>query len=120
MDKIAAKFSDAELSKKSKDVRELATQYGKLYDEGVAALKNNKAGEETMDAKGTLVGNEASAYMASKKTEYLEATRARTIVNDINATALETRLNAQKYMLYKEQKYFDNIEKHIGQLLGFL
>ncbi|MEI8376685.1 MAG: hypothetical protein WCJ35_28045, partial [Planctomycetota bacterium] len=119
VDKVAERFSDADLAKKSKEVRGLATQYGKLYDEGVGALKNNKAGEETMNAKGTLVGNEASAYMASKKAEYLESTNARTIVNSINATALETRLNAQKYMIYKEQKYFDNIEKHIGQLLGF-
>jgi methyl-accepting chemotaxis protein len=119
VDKIAERFNDADLGKKSKDVRALAAQFGKLYDDGVAALKSNKAGEETMNAKGSLVGDEATAYMASKKAEYLEADKARAIVNDINATALDTRLNAQKYMLHKEQKYFDNIEKCIGELLGW-
>ena len=118
VDAIAARFSDAELAKKSKDVRDLASQYGKLYDEGVAALKNNKAGETTMDAKGTLVGNEATAYMASKKTEYLEAKTALAVVNQINALALETRMNEKAYMLLKEQKYFDTIQKNIAELLN--
>ena len=91
VDKVAEQFNDAELAKKSKEVRGLAAQYGKLYDEGVAALKGNKAGEETMNTKGTLVGNEASAYMASKKTEYAEVKNALAIVNKIELFGLATR-----------------------------
>jgi methyl-accepting chemotaxis protein len=117
VDKVAEKFSDAELANKSKEVRNLATQFGKLYDEGVAALKNNRAGEETMDTKGTSVGNEASAYMASKKTEYMEAKDALAVVNRINALALETRLNEKAYMLTKEPACFETIQKSIAELL---
>ena len=117
VDKIAAAFDDQGLAKQSKDVRELASQYGKLYDAGVAALQSNKAGEETMDTKGTLVGSEATAYLASKKTEYLEAKNALAIVNRINALALETRMSEKAYMLTKEPKHFDTIEKNIAELL---
>jgi methyl-accepting chemotaxis protein len=116
VDKIAERFADADLAKKSKDVRDLATQFGKLYDQGVAAVKDNKIGEDTMDARGTLVGNEANAYLASKKTEYLEAKNALAIVNRINELALETRMNEKAYMLAKEQKYFDTIRKNIDEL----
>ena len=107
VDTIAAKFSDAELSKKSKDVRDLATQYGKLYDDGVASLKNNKAGEGTMDAKGTLVRQRGRRYMAAKKAEYLEAKTALAIVNRIESPwHWQTRYDRQKaYMVHKDQKY---------------
>jgi methyl-accepting chemotaxis protein len=117
VDKIAERFNDAELAKKSKEVRGLAAQYGKLYDEGVAALKSNKAGEETMESKGTLVGNEAGAYMASKKTEYMEAKEALAIVNRINALALETRMSEKAYMFDKELRHFEVAQKNIAELL---
>ena len=39
VDKIAERFNDADLAKKSKEVRGVAAQYDKLYDEGVAAIK---------------------------------------------------------------------------------
>ena len=64
VDKIAEQFNDADLAKKSKDVRGLVAQFAKLYDDGVAALKSNKAGEQIMSAKGQFVGDEAAKYMA--------------------------------------------------------
>ena len=117
VDKVAEQFSDSALAGKSKEVRGIAGQYGQLFDEGVAALQKNKEGETTMDAKGELVGGEAGSYMASKKTEYMQDKNALAIVNTINALALETRLNQNKYMLYKEHKYFEVIEKNIAELL---
>ena len=92
VDKIAEQFNDTDLAKKSKEVRGLAAQFGKLYDEGVAALKNNKTGEETMDLKGNLVGNEAIAYMAAKKAEYLESKDALAIVTRIESRVWEMRM----------------------------
>jgi methyl-accepting chemotaxis protein len=117
VDKVAEQFKDSALATKSKDVRGIAGQYAQLFDDGVAALKGNREGETTMNTKGELVGSEASAYMASKKTEYLEGKDALAVVNRINALALETRMNEKGYMLYKEQKYFDVIEKNIAELL---
>lgn len=117
VDKVAEQFDDAALAAKSKDVRGIAGHYGQLFDDGVAALKTNKAGETTMDAKGELVGSEASAYMTSKKAEYLEGKDALGVVNRINALAIETRMNEKGYMLYKEQKHSDIIEKNIAELL---
>jgi methyl-accepting chemotaxis protein len=116
VDKVAAEFSDEALGGKSKEVRSIATQYGQLYDRGVAALKGNNEASETMRAKGDLVGSEANAYMSSKKAEYLEAKDALAVVNRINALALETRMNEKAYILYKQQKYFDVIEKNIAEL----
>ena len=109
VDKVAEKFADAALAKKSKDVRALASQYGKLYDQGVAALKINKEGEGTMDAKGTLVGSEAAAYMASKKSEYLEAKDALAIVSSIESLAWQTRYARQKLLVEKDQKHLKTI-----------
>ena len=117
VDKIAARFNDAELSKKSKDVRDLAAQYGKLYDEGVAALKNNKVGEGTMDSKGTLVGNEAGAYMAAKKAEYLKAKDALAIVNRIESLAWQTRYARHKLKTEKDDKYLQTVVKNCQTLM---
>jgi methyl-accepting chemotaxis protein len=117
VDKVAAQFNDTALGKKSKEVRQIVTQWAELYEKGVVSIQDNSAGETTMNAKGQLVGDEASAYMASKKTEYMEAKNALAVVNRINALALETRMNEKGYMLYKEQKYFDVITKNIADLL---
>ena len=119
VDKVAAEFDDADLAKKSKEVRELANSFDKMFAQCVSDMKENSAAQLTMAEKGRAVTNEADAYMASKKTEYMEAKNALALVNQIKAVALDTRLNAQKYMLYKEQKYFDNIQKQIGELGGF-
>ena len=117
VDKVATQFNDTELAKKSKEVRLIVTQWADLYEKGVAAIQSNGTGETTMNAKGQLVGDEASGYMAAKKTEYMEAKSALAIVNQINALALETRMNEKAYMLHKQQKYFDVISKNITDLL---
>jgi len=119
VDKIADSYDDVDLAKKSQDVRALATQYGKLYDEGVAALKNNQAGEATMDEKGTLVANEAAAYMAAKKAEYLEAKNALAIVNRIESLAWQTRYARQKLKAEKNDKHLATIDKNCQTLAKY-
>ena len=118
VDKVASDFNDNNLATKSKEVRGIATNYGQLYAQGVQAIKDNRVAQKAMADKGNLVGTEAEAYVASKKAEYLEATTALAIVNDINATALDTRMNEKAYMIYKDAKYFTAIEKDIAKLLA--
>ena len=117
VDKVAERFQDVELGRKSKDVRSLAEQFGKLYDQGVAALKSNKQAAANMTAKGLAVQVEAEAYMTAKEKEYNDAKTALAVVNDVRANALEARLNANKYMLHQDAKVFEVCEKHIAELL---
>ncbi|MCE5268411.1 MAG: methyl-accepting chemotaxis protein, partial [Planctomycetaceae bacterium] len=118
VDKIAARFNDTNLATKSKDVRGIVDQYGKLYDQGVVALKGNQAGEVAMNEKGGLVNDEAAAYLTSKKTEYMEAKEALAIVNHIAALAWETRWARQKYITEKDEKLAEAVEKNCQTLLG--
>jgi methyl-accepting chemotaxis protein len=117
VDKIAADYSDADLTKKSKEVRELALQYGKLFEQGVAAIKSNTSGEVTMDAKGTLVGNEAGAYMAAKKAEYFKAKEALAIANRIESLAWQTRYARQKLKMQKDDKFLNTMAKNCQTLI---
>ncbi len=119
VDRVAEAYADVDLAKKSKEVRELALQFGKFYDQGVAALKDNKAGEETMDAKGALVGSEAAAYMAAKKAEYLESKNALAIVNRIESLAWQTRYARQKLLVEKDPKQLEAIERNCSTLASY-
>ena len=85
----------------------------------MAALKNNKTGEETMEVKGTLVGNEAGAYMAAKKAEYLQAKDALAIVNRIEALAWQTRWARMKLKCEKDDKCLDTVVKNCRTLMGY-
>ena len=117
VDQVAVQFQDAALASKSKDVRKISQQWAELYEKGVAAFQSNTTASTEMAAKGAVVGTEADAYMTAKKTEYLEAKSALALVNQINALALETRMNEKAYMLSKEQKYFAVIQTNIAALL---
>ena len=117
VDAVAKEYNNTALADKSREVRKISTDYGKLYDDGVAAFKSNGAGATLMQDKGQLVSDEARGYLAAKKAEYLEAKDALAIVNDINANALDTRMNEKAYMIYKDAKYFKAIETNIGELL---
>jgi methyl-accepting chemotaxis protein len=119
VDQVAAQFSDTALAAKSKEVRKITQQWAELYEKGVASLETTATQTAEMTAKGEAVGTEADAYMKAKNTEYLEAKNALAIVNRISVLAFETRMNAKAYMLYKEQRFFDNIAKGIRGLLGY-
>ncbi len=116
VDKVAERFNDKELAKKSKDVRELATQYGKLYDEGVATIKGGDAAAKLMAEKGVAVQNEAEAYMTAKKPEYMEGKATLQIANLINAGTPKMRLHVRMYMLYKQPNEVELAEEAAGQL----
>jgi PAS domain S-box-containing protein len=117
VDKVAQKFNDADLAKKSKDVRELAVKYGKLYDEGVAAIKANLATASVMAEKGVLVGKEAEAYMVAKKQQYEEAKKAFMLVSQCDSLVWQSRWNRQKCRVEKDDKYIEVLVKNCKSLL---
>jgi methyl-accepting chemotaxis protein len=117
VDKVAEKFADTALAKKSKDVRELATQYGKLCEQGVTALKSNAATTNLMGNHGEAVQREAEAYLAAKKAEYREAMGSLAIVNNVVALAWETRFVRQKMTSERNPKDLDIVVKGCEGLL---
>ena len=117
VDKIAERFSDADLAKSSKEVRGLAAQYGKFYDEGVAAVKAGAAANKVMAEKGAAVQNEANAYMAAKKVEYMEAKNALAIVSQIDSLAWKMRFTRQKLKTEKDDKQLESLTSTVAELL---
>ncbi len=111
VDVVAKAYDDEALAKKSKDVRGMAEQWGKLYNQGVAAIKLCDEAYAVMGAKGVSVGKEADNYMASKKTEYLEAKTALAIVNKIVNCVWEMRYSRQKLNVEKDKKYVEYVAK---------
>jgi hypothetical protein len=84
----------------------------------VEAIKKTKVEETLMDEKGDIVGEEAAAMLKIKKAEFLQVSNALAVVNNINAWALDMRLNEKTYMLTHEQMAFNAIERNITSLLG--
>ncbi len=120
VDKVAREFDDDALAEKSKEVRTIAAQYGRLYEQGVATMKNNKTAAQKMNDTGQAVSKEARGYVKVKKGEYLEAADALAVVNCINAVALQTRMGVKAYMLSKEQRHADvlrMVDQNIAVLL---
>ncbi|MBI5578546.1 MAG: chemotaxis protein [Deltaproteobacteria bacterium] len=71
-----------------------------------------------MDQKGDIVSEEAAALLKTKKVEFQQAGNALAIINNINAWALDMRLNEKTYMLNHEQMALNAIERNITSLLG--
>ena len=116
---VGTEYDDARLIEQSDKVRDSAGQYGKLYDDAVAALETSRKAGDVMSAKGQAVSIEARAYLADKRAEYEEATRALALANVVNATTFKARMNMLGYMAYKTDAYFQGVELCLGQLLEF-
>jgi methyl-accepting chemotaxis protein len=118
IDQLAQATHNDELASRSAGVRQAASDYGTLYDQAVAALKKNKADETLMDQKGDIVSEEAAALLKTKKAEFQQASNALAVINNINAWALDLRLNEKVYMLNREQMALNAIERNMTSLLG--
>ena len=118
IDKLAQTAHNTELASRSSGVRKATSDYGKLYDQAVEALKKNKAEEALMDQKGDIVSEEAAALLKTKKVEFQQAGSALAIINNINAWALDMRLNEKTYMLNHDQMALNAIERNMASLLG--
>jgi methyl-accepting chemotaxis protein len=117
VDKVAQQFNDADLAKKSKEVRGVATQYGKLFDEGIAAAKAGDVSTKMMVENGKVMQSETDAYFAKKGAEFKDATTSLQIVNSINAGVPKMRLHVRMYMLYKQPKEAELAEDAAGELI---
>jgi methyl-accepting chemotaxis protein len=118
VERLAQATHNEQLASRSSGVRQAATDYGKLYDQAVEALKRNKAEETLMDQRGDIVGEEAAALLKVKKAEFQQASNALAIINNVNAWALDMRLNEKTYMLHHEQMSLNAIQRNITSLLG--
>jgi len=117
VDKVATQYNDQDLLSKSQEVRTVTEEYKNLYNDGVGKLQNNRAAAKTMDEKGQVVVNEASAYFQAKmKDTSSQAKEALAIVVDIWDTALQTRLHEKNYMLYKDPQELAGLEANITKL----
>jgi methyl-accepting chemotaxis protein len=112
VDSLAAEFNDAKLAKKSKDVRVSAGDYRKLNEDGFNVLKSNRIAEETMNAKGAAVSDEATAFLTVKQKQYNEARDALSIVNRIESLTWQMRYARQKYKIEKDEKWIESIVKN--------
>ena len=117
VDKVAEKFNDKELARKSKDLRGLAAQLEKLFDEYVAACKQNKAASDRLSVKGSAAADELAACLAAKKAEHQEAKEALAIANRIMALTWQTRYARQKVKYDKSEQHLERMEKNTAAMM---
>ncbi|MEI7988933.1 MAG: HAMP domain-containing methyl-accepting chemotaxis protein [Chloroflexota bacterium] len=117
VDKVAKAYNDQDLLKKSQDVRTVTAQYKTLYNESAASTQQNKTMAQTMGDTGTKVTDLAKAYFleVSGKTDE-QSLKQVPIVVDIWDTALQTRINQNKYMLYRDKQFYTALQDGITKL----
>ena len=114
VDKVAEKFNDKELARKSKDLRGLAAQFEKLFDEYVAACKQNKAASDRLSVKGSAAADELAACLAAKKAEHQEAKEALAIANRIMAHHLADAIRPPEGQVRQERTALGKDEEEHG------
>jgi methyl-accepting chemotaxis protein len=118
IDKLAQATHNSELTTRTSVVLNAVLGYGKLYDKAVEALKKNKSEESLMDEKGDIVGQEANALLKLKKGEFQIASNSLAVIHNVNAWALDMRLNEKAFMLSHDQMALTAIDRDITSLLS--
>jgi methyl-accepting chemotaxis protein len=118
IDRLAEATGNTELAARSAEVRRSVTDYGKLYDQAVDAMKRNRVEETLLDEKGDLVGKEAEGLLTAKKAEFQRAGDALAILGNINAWALDMRLHEKSYMLTHDTMALNTVERDLQSLLS--
>jgi methyl-accepting chemotaxis protein len=117
VDAVATKYNDTDLLAKSKEVRTVTLQYKDLYNQGVAKLTTNNELATVMATNGTTVTTLSKEFFNAKVGKTDEQTLQQIpILVDIWDTALETRINQNKYMLYRDVKYYTDLTDGIKKL----
>ncbi|MEI7989052.1 MAG: HAMP domain-containing protein, partial [Chloroflexota bacterium] len=117
VDKVANQYNDQDLLAKSKEVRTVTAQYKDLFNQGVTQTQNNKTLATTMADNGTKVSDLAKAFFNSKTGKSDEQSLKQIpILVDIWDTALETRLNQNKYMRTMNQQYLTDMNNGLKKL----
>lgn len=119
MDQLAKKNGDSQLGTESSAVRAASQEYGRLFDEAMALLKNNRQDEQKMEEKSSVLNKEIDSFMEAKKNQYMEAKDALAVANSLNASALTMRLKEQSYMLTHAKQNVDVAERNIAHVLTF-
>lgn len=117
MCQLARCTNDAARIAKAEEASALAVQYAKLFDRSVEAIRRSQAEERNMDEKGEVGDREVETLATRKKAEYIEAKDSLAIANNINAMALDMRLNEKQYMLNHAPERFAGIERN-AQMIG--
>ena len=97
LDSIDKTSTDPALLKRSKEARAATLEYRKGYENGVAALKANKAAVKTMIAEGQLVEKLAEEYYQSTKNE---------AALGVNITALKIMKAEKEERINKNRKFY--------------
>ena len=117
VDEVATKYNDQELLAQSKQVRTVTQQYKDLYNQGVTKLQDNAGLVTVMVDNGTKVTELAKSFFNEKTGKTDEESLSQIpILVDIWDTALQTRINQNKYILYHDQKYYTALEDGIKKL----
>jgi len=117
LDRLATARGDSDLLDKSRDLRQAAEEYKGLFAQVVAKVDANTAAEKTMDEKGQIVVNRALDFFRSKSQELsAEARQAQSIVVDLLATALDTRVREKSYIASRNPSEFGALDSNILKL----
>lgn len=117
VDKLAGDTGDERLAARSNELKVVFAEHGRLFGEVVKILQQNQAQTQIMDEKGAVVSQQADSFMNAKRLEYNEASNALSIINNINAWALEIRFHEKSYITDHDQQRIASIERNAANML---
>ena len=97
VDQVARQFKDTELADKAREMRGLASRFGRLYDEAATALKSNETASNRGAGQGQAMQAETDAFCAAKKREYWEAIGALAAVNEVASLTWQARYDRRNW-----------------------
>lgn len=131
VDRIGNSFRDKSLLEQSASVRNNVKDFRELYDNGVAALKNNRHAVETMVNSGKAVLAEADAFAEKQEQEYDKllgsgANQAELnskvqkyiLVNRIKSLAQTVIQHEKEERLYKDRQYYQKMQTELPDLMS--
>jgi methyl-accepting chemotaxis protein len=117
VDAVATTYNDQDLLAKSKEVRSVTAQYKDLFNQSAATSGKNVQLETVMADDGSKLGTLAKSLLSDEIIANDDvAKKLMPILVDVMDTVLETRINQNKYMLYRDPKYLDAVNSGIAKL----
>ncbi len=117
VDKVATEYNDKDLLAKSKEVRTVTAQYKDLYNSTAAKYQDNRKLATTMADNGTIVADLSRAFFNSKVGKNdSQATQQLPILVDIWDTALNVRIEQNKYMRTRNAEYLTAMQAGLKKL----
>lgn len=113
---LATQHSDTTLADATANTGKRVAEYGRLFEQGAAAVRKTEADEETLDQKGNAVNEAVEQLVARQKTQYIEAKDSLAIANSINALSLEARMHEKAYMLDRDKTHLAAIERNVASI----